>query len=426
MLTMKRPGLLWMLAVLPMPVLAYWYWPPEEVISGTGGGRNPTYAVQKEEYESRHYDNLELYIWAPIADEPEVVGIKVVLDYHLDRDVVYGEVPGGVPMELELYNPEGGYAKLAFLAEDGSVKQEIALEGKHAWVNYPRTKIFLNSYFFAPPDAGIPVKAGERLRLTHYKEIPLLPTAKELPAQPLPEIVAKIPKCRVMVRHPWLRDLEVTSPGLVLEKTTENGRYYRCGEKGVERFSFRVSSIKDYAEVAAYFREQQRRAVAGTDVEVLRKVAQEVVGDSEGLEAVRRLHAYVAALPYVLRLVYYSFAPLSPEKTLKDGGKCGDKSLLLQELLRTRGIESHMVYVATEKKALPEPPQAGWFDHSIVYVPAFDVYLDSTDLESGPTLPKQLAGAPMLDSATGKVGHLPVEVVDKSTEKKVLPPVMRP
>ena len=128
-------------------------------------------------------------------------------------------------------------------------------------------------------------------------------------------------------------------------------------------------------------------------------------------------------LPYVLRPVYYGFAPLSPEKTLKDGGKCDDKSLLLRELLRTRGIESNMVYVVTEKKALPEPPQAGWFDHIIVYVPAFDVYLDSTDRESGPTLPKQLAGAPMLDSATGKVGRLPTLEASKPLEKKALPPV---
>jgi transglutaminase-like putative cysteine protease len=415
-MTLKRLVVLLVLAVLPTLVLADWFSAPPEPVPGAEGKTISKYAQRVGEFKARHYDNLELSIWNPIEDEPEVVGVKVVLDYHLDRDVVYGDVPGGVPMELSLFNPEGDYAKLAFLSEDGSVRREIALEGKHAWANQPTKRVFLNVYYFAPPEAGIAVKAGERLRLTHYWEMPMLPGAREIPSDPLPEIVSRIPKCKVRVSHPWLRDLEVTSPGLVLEKATENGRYYRCDEKGLERFSFRLSSIKEYAEVAAHYRELHRRAVAGTDVEALRKVAAEVVGDSEGLEAVRRLYAYVTNLPYVMRLPYFSFAPLSPEKTLKDGGKCDDKSLLLRELLRTQGVESRAISVSTKVEDLPEP--AGTvFDHMLLYVPGFDLYLDTTDYVGGPGLPEKLAGAPMLDSVTGKVGRLPAKAVDKPTER---------
>lgn len=61
-------------------------------------------------------------------------------------------------------------------------------------------------------------------------------------------------------------------------------------------------------------------------------------------------------------------------------GDCKDKASLMVALLRATGIDADLALVRTQDlgEILPTPPSASIFDHAIVYVPGFDLWLDGT------------------------------------------------
>ena len=73
-------------------------------------------------------------------------------------------------------------------------------------------------------------------------------------------------------------------------------------------------------------------------------------------------------------------------------GDCKDKASLLKVMLKEVGIDSTLVLARTRRGGAiaPEPASLSVFDHAIVYVPKFDLYLDGTAEFSGSTeLPTQ-------------------------------------
>lgn len=73
-------------------------------------------------------------------------------------------------------------------------------------------------------------------------------------------------------------------------------------------------------------------------------------------------------------------------------GDCKDKASLLKVMLKEAGIDSTLVLARTRRggNIAPEPASLSVFDHAIVYVPKFDLYLDGTAEFSGSTeLPTQ-------------------------------------
>jgi hypothetical protein len=60
-------------------------------------------------------------------------------------------------------------------------------------------------------------------------------------------------------------------------------------------------------------------------------------------------------------------------------GDCKDHSVLLMALLKAKGIESEIVLIdADDKYTLSTVPRISQFNHVIVYLPAFDLYVDAT------------------------------------------------
>lgn len=73
-------------------------------------------------------------------------------------------------------------------------------------------------------------------------------------------------------------------------------------------------------------------------------------------------------------------------------GDCKDKASLLKVMLKEVGIDSSLVLARTRRggSIAAEPASLSVFDHAIVYVPKFDLYLDGTAEFSGSTeLPTQ-------------------------------------
>ena len=77
----------------------------------------------------------------------------------------------------------------------------------------------------------------------------------------------------------------------------------------------------------------------------------------------------------------YGFKPYPVAETFERGfGDCKDKASLMAALLRAAGIDADIALIRTRElgEILPQPASASIFDHAIVYVPEFDLWLDGT------------------------------------------------
>lgn len=77
----------------------------------------------------------------------------------------------------------------------------------------------------------------------------------------------------------------------------------------------------------------------------------------------------------------YGFKPYPVSQTYaRRFGDCKDKASLMVALLRAAGIDAQIALVRTQRlgEIMPQPASAAVFDHAIVYVPEFDLWLDGT------------------------------------------------
>lgn len=90
-------------------------------------------------------------------------------------------------------------------------------------------------------------------------------------------------------------------------------------------------------------------------------------------------------------------------------GDCKDHAVLLEALLSATGIDSTPALINRgDAYRLPTAPTLGIFDHVITYVPALNLYLDSTAAEVAPGyLPVEELGKPVLLTRTGRLAKTP-------------------
>ena len=87
-------------------------------------------------------------------------------------------------------------------------------------------------------------------------------------------------------------------------------------------------------------------------------------------------------------------------------GDCKDKASLLVVMLREIGVDASLVLARTRRGGDldPEPASLAPFDHAIVYVPRYDLFLDGTAEFSGADeLPAQDQDIPVLIVSEGKL-----------------------
>ncbi|HWC19725.1 MAG TPA: DUF3857 domain-containing protein, partial [Terriglobales bacterium] len=93
-------------------------------------------------------------------------------------------------------------------------------------------------------------------------------------------------------------------------------------------------------------------------------------------DLVLRSTRYVA-----LEFGVYGFKPYPVAQTFaRKFGDCKDKASLMVALLRASGIDAQIALVRTQHlgEILTQPASVSVFDHAIVYVPEFDLWLDGT------------------------------------------------
>ncbi len=173
-----------------------------------------------------------------------------------------------------------------------------------------------------------------------------------------------------------------------------------------------ISNFKDWADVA---RSYEARAAGKTRVtETVRKLAQEIVGTETAPRAVTvRLYDWVRAnIRYVAAYVGTGgFVPRDVDAIASTRwGDCKDHVTLLEALLAARGIEASTVLISAdyENYQLPIVPSPAVFNHVISYLPALDMYLDSTSRFSVfGSLPRANMAKPVLHTKTGKIAATP-------------------
>jgi transglutaminase-like putative cysteine protease len=173
-----------------------------------------------------------------------------------------------------------------------------------------------------------------------------------------------------------------------------------------------ISNYADYAALARAYHEGAAPMAAVTPE--IQALAEQITQGKTGTRAqVKAVYEWVVKnIRYVAIMVGRGgWVPHSAAAVLQHRyGDCKDKSILLEALLRAKGIESTAVLIQVDPVyTIPMPPQEGAFDHVITYVPELDLYLDGTESFTPlGVVRKWLADKPLLHVRTGEVRRGPV------------------
>jgi transglutaminase-like putative cysteine protease/Tfp pilus assembly protein PilF len=164
-----------------------------------------------------------------------------------------------------------------------------------------------------------------------------------------------------------------------------------------------VSTYKDWESVAKFYWGLVKDQLRVTDE--VRAAAEEAVrglpgGDDEA--RIRAIYDYVVSRTRYVALEFgiHSFKPYPVETVLtRRFGDCKDKASLMHAMLEAIGIDSRLVLLRTRRLGnLGESPASlAVFDHAILYVPKYELYLDGTaEFHGSGELPPDDRGAEAL------------------------------
>lgn len=177
---------------------------------------------------------------------------------------------------------------------------------------------------------------------------------------------------------------------------------------------FFVSSFRDYAQMGqAYAALAEPRRVVTPRIKAL---ADEITaGTSDPRAQAQKIYEWVTAhIRYVaIELGTGSFVPHEVDAIVANGyGDCKDHDILLQVLLKAKGIEARSILINSgDDYALTDVATFTTLDHVITFVPQFGLYLDSSvGFAPFGVLPMQEYGKPMVvaSSTSAGAGKMPL------------------
>jgi transglutaminase-like putative cysteine protease len=174
-----------------------------------------------------------------------------------------------------------------------------------------------------------------------------------------------------------------------------------------------LSSFTDWDDVARSYVQRARPKAAVTPA--VRELSNRLAaGHSETRDKARAIFDWVATqVGYAGNCVGIgAVVPRDLEVVLQHRlGDCKDHATLLQALLAAQGIDSHQVLVnAGNLYRLPDVPAALLVNHVLNYIPALDLFADSTDPNTSfGRLPYQLYAKPVLSDDAKVPRRIPVD-----------------
>src|SRR5205807_6679737 len=141
-----------------------------------------------------------------------------------------------------------------------------------------------------------------------------------------------------------------------------------------------------------------------------------VKGKRSDQEKITAIQEFVLRNTHYVALEFgiYSYKPYPVTQIYaRRFGDCKDKASLMIALLRAAGIEAEIALVRTRSlgDVAPEPASIAVFNHAIVYVPKYELWLDGTAEYAGPELPLEDQGALSLTvslSGAAQIRHIPM------------------
>ena len=180
-----------------------------------------------------------------------------------------------------------------------------------------------------------------------------------------------------------------------------------------------VSTYADWNQVASFYwgliREQLKPndEVRATAARIAASVRGRPAtgGDPEELRIVKAVYDFVVTSTRYVGLEFgiHGFKPYRVDQILtRRFGDCKDKASLTHALLESLGIDSRIVLLRMKRLGrIPETPASlAVFNHAILYVPKYDLWLDGTASYSGSgDLPGEDRGAAVLVVNPGEPAH---------------------
>jgi len=176
-----------------------------------------------------------------------------------------------------------------------------------------------------------------------------------------------------------------------------------------------VSTMGDWKQLGSWYADLIRPQFA-----LDQSLKDELLRITNGLhtdkEKVSAIQEFVLRSTHYVALEFgiYSYKPYPVTQIYaRRFGDCKDKASLMIALLRAAGIEAEIALVRTRSlgDVAIEPASIAVFNHAIVYVPKYDLWLDGTAEYAGRELPLEDQGALSLTvslSGAAQIRHIPM------------------
>lgn len=176
-----------------------------------------------------------------------------------------------------------------------------------------------------------------------------------------------------------------------------------------------VSTFADWGTLGAWYANLIRPQFA-LDSTLQNKLLQLLEGKHKDREKIAAIQDFVLRSTHYIAQEFgvYSYKPYPVTETYaRRFGDCKDKASLMIALLRAAGIEARLALVRTRSlgAVAPHPASMAVFDHAIVYIPKYDLWLDGTADYAVRELPLEDQGALALTvglDGTAQLRHTPM------------------
>src|SRR6476646_3430639 len=176
-----------------------------------------------------------------------------------------------------------------------------------------------------------------------------------------------------------------------------------------------VSTMGDWKQLGSWYADLVRPQFA-LDQALQDELARVTNGLHTDKEKISAIQEFVLRSTHYVALEFgiYSYKPYPVTQIYaRRFGDCTDKASLMIALLRAAGIEAEIALVRTRSlgDVAPEPASIAVFNHAIVYVPKYELWLDGTAEYAGRELPLEDQGALSLTvslSGAAQIRHIPM------------------
>jgi cellulose synthase operon protein C len=194
-----------------------------------------------------------------------------------------------------------------------------------------------------------------------------------------------------------------------------------------------VSTAGDWKQLGSWYADLVRPQFA-LDSSLQAELQRVIKGAKTDREKIAAIQEFVLRSTHYVALEFgiYSYKPYPVSQIYaRRFGDCKDKASLMIALLRAAGIEAEIALVRTRSlgDVVAEPASIAIFNHAIVYIPKYDLWLDGTAEYAGRELPLEDQGAVALTvslSGSAQLRRIPMSKAGDNYTKHTIQATLSP